>query len=104
MKNAKLNIKKGDEILVLSGKEKGKKGKILRVNKDKLTVVIEGINMAKKHQRPTQKFQGGIIDKPVPMSISKVQLICPRCGKAARVFREDGRRFCKKCKEPVDKE
>lgn len=100
----KLNIKKNDQVVVLSGKDKGKKGKVLRVIPDKLMVVVEAVAMAKKHQRATQQFPGGIIDKPMPINLSKVQLICPRCGKAARVLRTGGRRYCKKCKELIDKE
>jgi len=99
-----MNIKKGDEVLILNGKDKGKKGKVLRVDPDKRTVVVEGAGMVKKHQRANQKFQGGIIDKPMPVNVSKVQLICPRCGKAVRVGRAEGRRICKKCKESIDKE
>ena len=75
MKKIKLKIKKNDQVVVLSGKDKGKKGKVLRVNPDKMTVVVEAVNMAKKHQRATQKFQGGIIDKPMAVPISKVSLI-----------------------------
>ncbi|MFA4966728.1 MAG: 50S ribosomal protein L24 [Candidatus Margulisiibacteriota bacterium] len=104
MKNAKLKIKKGDEVLILTGKDQGKKGKVLRVIPDKRMVMVEGANMAKKHQRANQKFQGGIIDKPMPVSISKVQLICPRCNAAVRAGRAEGRRICKKCKESIDKE
>jgi large subunit ribosomal protein L24 len=100
----KLNIKKNDEVLILSGKDRGKKGKVLRVIPDKMKVMVEGVNMAKKHQRATQKFQGGIIDKPMPVHLSKVQLICPRCSEAVRVKRIEGRRICNKCKEPIDKE
>lgn len=100
----KLKIRKNDQVLVLAGKDKGKKGKVLRVNPDKMTVVVEAINMAKKHQRANQKFQGGIIDKPLAMPISKVSLVCPRCGKPTRVAKNEGRRYCKKCKELIDKE
>ena len=65
----KLKIKKNDQVVVLSGKDKGKKGKVLRVNPDKMKVVVEAVNMVKKHQRATQKFQGGIIEKPLAMPI-----------------------------------
>ncbi|HTY12936.1 MAG TPA: 50S ribosomal protein L24 [Candidatus Omnitrophota bacterium] len=104
MQNEKLKIKKGDQVMVLSGKEKGKKGKVLKALPDKLKVLVEGINLVKKHQKPSQKFQGGIIDKPVAISAAKVQVVCPRCGKPTRIKKEDGRRYCKKCKEPLDKE
>ncbi len=104
MEKGKMKIKKGDQVVVLSGKEKGKKGKVLKVFPDKMKVLVEGVNLVKKHQKPTQKFQGGIIDKPVALMTSKVQVVCPKCGKPVRIKREDGRRYCKKCKEPMDKE
>ncbi|KAF0134274.1 MAG: large subunit ribosomal protein L24 [Candidatus Saganbacteria bacterium] len=99
-----MKLKKGDQVVVLSGKDAGKKGKLLKVFPKTQKVLVEGINIKKKHQRPTQKFGGGIIEKQAPMPAAKVQLICPRCSKAARVSRNDGRRFCKKCKEGIDKE
>ena len=100
----KLNIKKGDEVLILSGKDKGRKGKVIRVFPEKMRITVEGVRMVKKHTKASQKFQGGIIDKPMPMPIGKAQLICPHCKKAVRVSRTEGRRICKKCKEPIDKE
>ncbi len=98
-----MKLKKGDEVLVLSGKDAGKKGKILKVMPEDMTIVVEGINMAKKHKKPTQKFQGGIIDQPMPVPSARVQILCPRCGKAARIGRKEGLRYCKKCKEVIDK-
>lgn len=102
-----MKIKKGDKVVVLSGKNKGKKGKVLKVWPRKERVLVENVNMVKKHQRATQKFQGGIIEKPGPIAVSKVMLICPRCSKPARVGRkiqEDKRlRYCKRCKEIIDK-
>lgn len=107
MKNKKLKLKKGDKVLVLSGKDKGKKGKLLKVVPKSSKVVVEGINIIKKHQRQTQKFQGGIVEKPMAMMIDKVMLICPRCNKPTRVGKKiiDQKRvrFCRKCKEVVDK-
>jgi len=103
----KLKLKKGDTIIVLAGKDKGKKGKIIRSIPDKEKVVVEGINIAKRHQKPTQKFPGGIIEKAIPMHISKVMLVCPRCGKPAKIaLKQAGairQRACKKCGEIVDK-
>ena len=96
-----MKLKKNDTILVISGKDKGKKGKIMKVNPEKLTIVVEGINIQKKHQRPTQKFQGGIIERPGAISVSKVLIMCPRCGKPARLNRA---RVCKACGVAVDKE
>jgi len=102
-----MKLKKGDQVLVLSGKHAGKKGKILRIaGEDR--VVVEGVNLVKRHQRATQKFQGGIVEKPAALNVSKVALICPRCSQPSRVGRrefEEGKRvrFCRRCKEIVDK-
>jgi len=90
-------LKKNDLAVVLTGKDKGRRAKIIRVITKKQQVVLEGINVAKKHQRATQKFQGGIIEKPMPLYFSKVGLICPRCSEVTR------RRICSKCGEPLDK-
>lgn len=90
-----MGIKKGDTVIVLSGKNKGKKGKVINVFPDKGKVIVEGVGVVKKHQKPTRNFQGGIIEKPVPIYSSKVMLVCPRCGKLTRS------RTCKKCGEKV---
>lgn len=103
-----LRIKKGDTVLVLSGKDKDKKGRILAVMPKKERVIVEGVNIIKKHQKPSRKYpQGGIIEKEAPINISKVLLICPKCDKPTRIgarFLEDGRkvRVCKKCGEVID--
>ena len=98
-------LKKGDTVMVLSGKDKGKKGKILSVL-DR-GIVVEKVNVAKKHQKPTKAFQGGIIEKPLPIDPCRLMLICPKCGKAARVRfdRVEGKsvRKCVSCKEIMDK-
>ncbi|MBI5701850.1 50S ribosomal protein L24 [Candidatus Saganbacteria bacterium] len=99
----KLNLKKGDNVLVLSGKDANKKGKILRILSKSNRVIVEGANIIKKHQRATQSFQGGIIERPNAMPISKVKLICPRCSKPSRISRSEGVRVCKKCGEAIDK-
>lgn len=102
-------IKANDEVIVRKGKEKGKKGKVLRVLPSVGKVLIEKVNLVKKHTRPTRKFpQGGIIEKEAPLSIANVMLVCPKCSKPARVGRRilaDGTkaRFCKKCGEVIDK-
>lgn len=111
VKNKKIHfkIKKGDTVIVIAGKEKGKKGKVLRVIPKHQRVIVEGVNFIKKHQRPTQRFQqGGIIEKEGPIHISNVMLICPRCNNPTRVgytFIEGDRkvRFCKKCEEIIEK-
>lgn len=103
-----LRIKKGDTVLVLSGKYKDKKGRVLRVIPRDEKVVVEGVNIVKKHQKPSRKYpQGGIIEREHPIHISKVMLMCPKCDKPTRIgarILEDGRkvRICKKCKEVID--
>ena len=98
-------IKKGDIVMVLSGKDKDKKGKVLKI--DEGTVVVEKINVAKKHQKPSQKFQGGIIEKPMPVSSSRIMLVCPKCNEPSKIkftVVEDKKvRVCKSCKEVIDK-
>jgi large subunit ribosomal protein L24 len=96
-----MSIKKGDQVLVISGSDKGKKGKVLRVLAEEGRLVVEGINVAKKHQRATQKFQGGIIEKPLPLKASKVMLICPRCSQPTRLKKP---RVCRQCQVPMDRE
>lgn len=93
-------LKKNDTVLVLSGKDKGKKGKVLRVFPDGCKVIVEGVALVKKHQKPSQKFKGGIIDRPMAIAGDKVMLVCPRCNKPTRI---NGSRICKKCQELVDK-
>ncbi|SHE73639.1 LSU ribosomal protein L24P [Marinitoga hydrogenitolerans DSM 16785] len=104
-----MKVKKGDLVRVISGKDKGKEGKILRVIPKLNKVIVENINLVKKHQRPTQQLrEGGIIEQPSPIHASKVMVICPSCGKPTRVgykFLEEGKkvRICRKCNEIIDK-
>jgi large subunit ribosomal protein L24 len=94
---------------VIAGREKGKRGKVLRVLTDKARVLVEHVNMIKKHQRPTQKLrQGGIIEREGPLALSNVLVVCSRCDKPSRTGIKvlgDGRkvRTCKRCGEAVDK-
>lgn len=103
------HVRQGDTVLVLRGKDRGKKGKVLRVLPTDSRVVVEGVNVVKRHQRPTrQVMQGGIVEKEAPFDLSNVMLVCPRCGDPARIGRrllEDGRRVraCKRCGEVVDR-
>jgi large subunit ribosomal protein L24 len=103
-----LRIKKGDTALVITGKNKGKSGRVLSVLSSEGKVVIEGANIVKKHMKPSKKYtQGGIIEKEAPIHISNVMLLCPKCNKPTRIGNmvlDDGRktRVCKKCKEGID--
>ena len=105
---ATLKIKKGDTVKVIAGSEKGKEGKVLAVNAKEGTVLVEGVNMIKKHQKQTsQNSPSGIIDREGSVDASNVKLICPKCGKATRVahvVNADGSkdRVCKKCGAVID--
>ena len=97
-----MNIKKNDKVVVLSGKDKGKEGKVLTAMPAEKKVVVEGVNVATCHVKPRkQGEQGGIVRREIPMYVSKVMLVCPKCGKPTRVASkvEDGKkvRVCKKC-------
>ena len=97
-----MNIKKGDTVVVLSGKDKGKQGKVLGTVPGSLKVVVEGINMLTCHVKPRrQGEEGGIVKREAAIYASKVQVVCPKCSKATRVAYEikDGKkvRTCKKC-------
>jgi len=81
-----LKIKKGDKVIVLSGKDRGKEGVVMRVFPKEAKVIVEGVNVARKHQKATSAtMQGGIIDKDMPMPVSRVALVSPGDGKATRV-------------------
>ena len=101
--------KKNDRVRVISGKDKGKEGKILRRLPERDLVVVEGVNMVSRHMKPSQKNpQSGIVKQEAPLYASKVMLVCPQCGAATRVgssFLETGKkvRVCKKCGEIIDK-
>jgi large subunit ribosomal protein L24 len=103
-----LRIKKGDTAVVITGKNKGAKGRVLSVLPEKEKVIVEGVNMIKKHMKPNKKYaQGGIIEKEAPLHISNTMLVCPKCQKPTRIgnqLLEDGRklRTCRKCKEVID--
>jgi large subunit ribosomal protein L24 len=102
-------VKKNDRVKILTGKDRGKTGKVLLVDKKSTRLVIEGLNMVKKMQRPSQQNQkGGIIDIEAPVSISNVKVVCPKCDEAVRIRKkqlEDGKRVraCGKCGEILDK-
>ncbi len=105
---AKLHFKKDDQAIVIAGKEKGKSGKILSMISKKKCVLIEKVNLVKRHSRPSAKNrQGGIIEKEAPIHISNVMILCSKCNSPVRIGRktlEDGKkvRYCKKCGEFID--
>lgn len=103
----KVHVKTGDTVVVLSGKERGKKGKVMAVSPKEGKVIVEKINMVSKHMKPRRMGEtGGIVKAEGAMYASKVQIVCPRCGKPTRVVHkiyEDGtkERICKKCGESL---
>ena len=98
-----MSIKKGDTVIVLSGKDKGKQGEVLSVIPSESKVVVKGVNVATKHKKPrSQTEQGGIVKKEAPMYACKVQRVCPKCNKPTRPAHKllaDGKKVCvcKKC-------
>jgi len=109
MYRIKVAIKKNDMVKIITGKEKGKSGKVLRLIPEKQQVVVERVNFVKRHARPSQKMrQGGIVEKEAPLAISNLMIVCPKCSKTLRVGKkalEDGTkvRICNKCGEILDK-
>ncbi|MFH0801487.1 MAG: 50S ribosomal protein L24 [bacterium] len=104
----KVHVKKNDTVVVLSGKDSGKKGKILKVITEDMKVLVEGVNISKRHTRPRPPKipQGGILEKAQPMSSSNVQLVCPKCSKPTRIAHKQSsegknERVCKQCGEVI---
>ena len=103
-------IRKNDTVLVITGKDRGKRGRVLKVLPDKNRLVVEGVNLIKRHTRPNPatNIKGGIVEREASLHASNVQLVCPECGAQTRVGRRilgDGRkvRLCRKCEGVVDK-
>ena len=102
-----LSIRRDDTVIVLSGKDKGKKGKVLQAYPKDNKVLVEGINVSKRHQKPRKRTDpSGIITKEIPIYAPKVMRVCPKCSKptrAAHLVAEDGSksRMCKKCGEAI---
>jgi large subunit ribosomal protein L24 len=97
-----MKVKKGDTVLVISGKDRAKKGKVVRVFPKINRIIVEGVNLRKKHVKPKRSGEKGqIVSLPLPLYVSTVKIICPRCGKATRIGykMEAGKKFrvCKKC-------
>ena len=100
-------IKKGDRVIVTTGRDKGKKGEVLKVYPKEARALVSGVNMVKRHQRQTQRVQGGIINKEAPLHLSNIAHVDPKSGEATRVgfkILGDGRkvRFAKKSGEVID--
>ena len=105
-----IRIKRGDEVVVLAGKDRGKRGKVQEVHPASGQLVVAGVNVAKRHTKanPGKNEKGGIVERLVPMSVSKVMLVCPHCGKPARIGHrmegESKERFCKSCEAALSSE
>ncbi len=106
-----MKLRKGDLVEVITGDDRGRRGKVMRIEKDekgtRVRAIVEGLNMSKRHQRARSASKpGGVIDLPSPIAISNLALLCPKCGKRSRVRREphEGRlvRVCKECSEIID--
>ena len=114
---AKPKIKKDDNVEIIAGKDSGKRGKVLRVLPDSNRVLVEKLNMIKRHTKPRpaprrsgsqQVIPGGVIEREAPLHISNVQLVCPACGKPSRVgyrWNDDGSkvRVCRRCEKDIDR-
>ncbi len=107
---AQMSVKKNDNVVVIAGRERGKKGRVLRVIPQRNRLVVEGVNFIKRHTKPNpqKNIQGGIVEREASMSAANVQVVCPDCGAPTRVGHQeqnDGRRvrICRKCKGVVDR-
>lgn len=110
MSQLRTPVRKNDSVVVVRGKDRGKRGRVLKVLPDRNRVVIEGVNFVKRHTRPNPRanVKGGIVEREASVHASNVQIVCPECGAATRVGREllgDGRkvRVCRKCDGAIDK-
>ena len=101
-----MKIKKGDTVLIISGKDRGKSGKVLAVSPKINKILVENVNLRKKHVKPKKQGEKGqVVEIPAPISISGAQLVCPKCGKPARVgykiIDKKKYRICKKCAQEI---
>jgi large subunit ribosomal protein L24 len=99
-------LKKGDMVKVLAGKDRGKTGKVLKVIPEQDKIIVEKVNLIKKHKRPDQKSKGGIVEKEGALHVSKVGLVCNKCNTAVRIRNkklDDGKkvRICSKCNDVI---
>ncbi len=103
-----MKIKKGDTVKVITGKDKGKTGKVLSAFPKKEKVSVDGVNILKKHVSPEKQKQqqktkkvGQIVEFPAPISVSNIMIVCSKCNKATRIKKENKERFCKKCNKKI---
>ena len=103
-------VRRNDNVVVVTGKDRGKRGRVLKVLPANNRVVVEGVNIIKRHTKPNpaRQIKGGLVEREAPLHASNVQVVCPECGKATRIGRKilgDGRkvRICRKCEGVVDK-
>lgn len=103
-------IRKNDHVVVTTGKDRGKRGRVVLMVPEKNRLVVEGVNVVKRHTRPNpqKNIKGGVVEREAPLHASNVQIVCPECGKPTRVGRKilgDGRkvRVCRKCEGVLDK-
>src|SRR3989344_7972885 len=101
-----MKVKKGDTVLIISGKDKGRTGKVFKALPKERGILVEGVNLKKKHVRPKKQGEKGqIIDLPAVLDVSNVKIICSKCGKASRVgYKIEGKeklRVCKKCRQTI---
>ena len=101
-----MKVKKGDNVLIIAGKDKGRTAKIIKSFPKDLKILVEGINLKKKHVRPKKEGEKGqVVAIPAALDISNVKVICPKCGKATRIgYKTEGEvknRICKKCKQII---
>jgi large subunit ribosomal protein L24 len=101
-----MKVKKGDTVLIISGKDRGKTAKILKSLPKEQKILIEGVNLKKKHVRPKREGEKGqVVQLPAPMNVSNVKIVCPKCGKATRIGykieKDIKKRICKKCNQDI---
>ena len=103
-------VRKNDNVVVITGKDRGKRGRVLKVLPAKNRLIVEGVNIIKRHTKPNpaKQIKGGVVEREAPLHASNVQIVCPECEKATRIGRKilgDGRkvRICRKCEGVVDK-
>lgn len=110
MSRLRTPVRKNDNVVVMAGRDRGKRGRVLKVFPDRNRVVVEGVNFIKRHTRPNPRanVKGGIVEREASVHASNVQIVCPECGAPTRIGRQllgDGRkvRICRKCDGAVDK-